>query len=484
VLKVSDILSWDNYYKLPLLITATCSFTGYDDPNLVSAGEHALLSKKGGAIGLLTTVRAVYSNDNFRLTSAVFDTLLSNRNQEELTIGDIMIRSKNQNWQDTTRINARKFALIGDPSLKLAIPKYKVLTTSINSTPILEFNDTINALDKVVIEGFIADKDGKVIEDFNGNLFPTVYDKHSKLITLQNDSRSRSSQFEQLNAVIYKGSTNVVNGLFKFEFIVPKDINYSYGPGKISYYAVSNLNKDASGHYSNFIVGGSGEGLAPDLEGPKINLFMNDENFLSGGITDDSPTLLVKLQDESGINVTGNGIGHDLIAVLDSNNQNVFILNRFYESEENDFKKGKAIYPLSNLSPGKHSIKVKAWDVYNNSSEKEIYFEVKDGNNREIFNLYNYPNPFSDQTTFSFEHDIQGSEIDVTLEIFNSAGQQIKVLNQAIYSSGYRINGINWTGENNLGISLNSGVYFYRVHISNNEGKERHSSFQKMIIIR
>jgi hypothetical protein len=487
VLQVNDILSWDNYNKMPLVITATCSFTGYDDPGLISAGEYALLSEKGGAIGLMTTVRAVYSLENERLTASVFDTIFSYDNDVSLTIGEIIQRAKNNNWQDTARINARKFALIGDPSMKLALPKLRIQTTSINGKPVDNVinADTLGALQRVTITGIITDTEGNKINDFNGTVFPTIFDKKSRLNTLANDARSRVTDFSIHKSVIYKGAATAVNGAFKFEFIVPKDIDYTIGNGRISYYAINQqATIDAAGSFNTFSIGGSSSDIVVDETGPEIKLSMNNEDFVYGGHTTSDPILLVDLYDENGINVTGNSIGHDLVATLDGDEKNSYLLNEFYVSATDDYKNGKVRFPLKNIPPGRHTLTVKAWDVANNSSESLIEFVVREGEDMEIKNVYNFPNPFSTNTQFMFEHAMEGSELDILIHIYTLSGKVVKTIEENILSNGFRINNLNWDGRDDFGDKIGKGIYLYKIKVTDRQfNVTEESDFQKLAII-
>jgi hypothetical protein len=282
-------------------------------------------------------------------------------------MGEILRISKNSNSSDTTGINARKFTCIGDPSMRLAFPTYDVVTTKIREKEVTEnFTDTLRALDRVTIEGFIADFDGSIKSDFNGKIFPTIYDKKINQTTLANDG-GQTKDFSLQKNIIFKGAASVNNGQFSFTFVVPRDIDYTFGTGKISYYATNEVNEDAAGFFSDIIIGGSNPNAINDDKGPLVELFMDDENFAFGGLTDENPTLLVKLSDDNGINVAGNSIGHDLNGVLDDDSRNSFILNDFYEAELDDYTKGTVEYPLFSLEEGRHTIKVKAWDVANNS---------------------------------------------------------------------------------------------------------------------
>lgn len=241
---------------------------------------------------------------------------------------------------------------------------------------------------------------------FTGNVYPVVYDKISTLRTLKNDPQSAIANFLLYkNMPLFKGKASVTNGDFTFSFIVPKDIDYQFGKGRISYYADNANYIDAHGYTNDIVIGGSADSFRVDNAGPKMDLYMNDEKFVFGGTTTTDPILLMILSDSSGINTVGNGIGHDLTAILDDNTQNKVVLNDYYESELDNYKRGKVKYPYAKLTEGRHTLKVKAWDVHNNSSEDYTEFIVANDAKLALSHVYNYPNPFTTHTEFMFEHN-------------------------------------------------------------------------------
>ena len=487
VLQTNDILSWTNFNKLPLFVTATCSFTGYDDPNFTTAGELVLLNPNGGGIGLFTTVRAVYSSSNERLTKAVFEQLFEKVDGEHPPIGELMRLGKNSNSQDTTNINARKFTLIGDPSMDLALPKYNVVTDKIDGITIEAGQiDTIRAVQKVTIEGYIEDRNGGVLSDFNGKIFPTIYDKKTIVENLGQDATSRVLPFDIQKNVLFKGTASVRNGRFQFSFVVPKDINYEFGLGKISYYAENGV-VDAAGFYNNIIIGGTNPNAATDNEGPLVEVFMNDSTFIFGGVTDPNPTLFVQLSDENGINIAGTSIGHDLTGVLDNNTQNTLQLNDFYESKLDSYTEGTVRFPLKDLAVGTHQIKIKAWDVCNNSSEGFTEFLVSTSAEGALEQVLNYPNPFTTNTDFQFSHNLgSGQLLEVQVRIFTVSGRLVKTIDSQVISEGNRVSGINWDGRDDYGGNLARGVYLYKVSIrpTATSSTTTDSDFQKLVLIK
>ncbi len=488
VLRGQDIEAWNNPFRMPLFITATCSFTGYDEPLYNSAGERAIKNPDGGAIALMTTTRDVYSGQNELLTRAVFDNLFKKVEGHYLTIGEIMRISKNSISTNATRIqNARKFSIIGDPAMKLAIPEYQVIATEMNGKPYIgEVVDTIRALEKVTVKGYIGGANGQIISNFNGELQSTVFDKVQVAKTRGNDEESSEREFDIQNRVIFKGNATIENGEFEFSFVVPQDIRFEYGEGKISFYASDRVNRDAHGYFSEFIIGGASQPEISDNEGPEIQIFMDDESFEFGGTTGKDPVLIVKLFDETGINVSGSSIGHDLEAVLDGDTRNSYILNDFYEASMDDFTSGEARFPLFDLEEGRHTIEITAWDIANHFSKEYTEFVVAPNAEIALKNVLCYPNPVSDFARFRFSHNRPGSQLDVRIRIFTSSGQLVHTIQETVFSDGSQVDGIFWDG-NSLGGELSEGIYFYHVELeyrTPGEIQKGRSEFEKMVIIK
>lgn len=491
ILNISEIKTWINEDRLPLFLTATCSFTGYDDPGFVSAGEETLLNPQGGAVALLSTVRAVYANENAILTEEALVNLFTPIDNTLPTIGEALQHAKNSFTSPAITTNSRKFSLIGDPTLVLAIPKYNVETLEVNNHDVSDgVADTLRALQKVTIKGRITGNNGELLTNFNGVVYPTVYDKPTTVTTLGQDETSRVRNFTVQHNILFKGRASVQNGVFQFTFVIPKDINYAYGVGKISYYAADESQMaDAAGYFNRVIIGGTAPGGLADDRGPLVNVYMNTKDFVFGSITNDRPVLLVELEDDNGINVAGNSIGHDLEGVLNDDTQNSLLLNDFYEAELDDYTKGSVRYPLSKLPDGLHKIRVKAWDVSNNSGEGYTEFVVASSEQIALQKVLNYPNPFTDRTCFQFDSNLANQNVDVLIQIYTVSGRLVKTIEQQIYSDGAlrRDDCISWDGRDDFGDQLARGVYLYKVKVRAIAGTatlQGESDFEKLVILK
>ena len=475
--QLADINSWSNYNKLALFITATCEFARYDDPTRVSAGEFVFLNKKGGGVALLSTSRATFASSNLSLNMAIYrNNIFEKVNGKYPCFGDVIMNSKVLGGN-----NDSKFVLIGDPALQLAYTEYGAKTVKINSHVVEEtVADTLRALSKVKIEGVVTDEDDNQLTWFNGTVFPTVYDKFAEIVTYGDENPSKT--FLLRKNILFNGKTSVTNGSFSFEFIMPKDISYNYGEGRISYY-LRNDTTDGNGYYENIIIGGFNENAEEDNEGPDISLYMNDTTFKSGNITDRNPDLLAFLYDESGINTTGNGIGHDILAVIDDDQNKTYNLNDYYEADNGSFQKGKLRYPFSNLEDGPHVLSLRVWDIYNNSSTAYIEFVVMAEDELVIKNLMNYPNPFISETNFVFDHNQSGQDLQVKIQIYTLSGQIIRTIEVQMTPEGYKSAPIKWDGLNDNGSRISKGFYIYRVTVRKENGSVA-SKTAKLVFLR
>ena len=482
ILDQDMVNNWNNPDRLPLFITATCDFAPYDNPTINSIGENILLRPKTGAIGLLTTTRVVFAFSNRIINNNYLQFALQpDANGKYKTLGDAIKDAKNFTYQSSGDItNNRKFTLLGDPALMLAFPALRVRATKVNGIPVA-VADTLSSTEKIVMEGEITDLSGNVLTSFNGNIYPTVFDKPQMVNTLANDPGSSVASFQTQTNILFKGKASVINGRFSFTFKVPKDINYQYGKGKLSLYAEDG-SKDANGFFTNFIIGGAGNNIGGDNAGPEIKPYLNDELFANGGITNQNPVLILKLADSSGINTVGTGIGHDIVATLDNNNKKYFILNDFYQSELNSYQKGVVRFQLPELEPGPHSIKIKAWDVLNNSNEASLDFTVAREEELQLSHVLNYPNPFTTSTSFWFEHNKPGQPLQVHLQIMTITGRTVKTFSRTITTDGNRSAEIQWDGKDDYGDRLGRGVYLYKLRVVTPDKKKK-EVIEKLVIL-
>jgi hypothetical protein len=464
--------AWNNPDKLPLFITATCDFAPYDNPAVDALGSNILLRDRTGGIALMTTTRPVFAFSNRIINGNYLRFALERGSDGHFpSLGQAVLRTKNYTYQTLGDVaNNRKFTLLGDPALTIALPELEVHTTAINGQPKGSVPDTLKALNRYTISGIVTDRNGVWQQDFNGTIYPSVYDKEQSVTTLGNDPTSPVTSFTVRSAQLYNGKVQASGGKFSYTFIVPKDINYPYGKGKLSYYG-SSSGADAAGHDPDVIVGGQGNGVQDDGQGPKIKAYLNDEKFVNGGLSNETPVLIVRLADSSGINIVGTGIGHNMTAVLDGDTKNTIVLNDYYEADADSYQKGAVRYQLSKLDEGIHTLVIRAWDVFNNSADYALDFKVMHKETLALRHVLNYPNPFTTQTRFWFEHNRPGEDLRVQVQILTITGKLVKTIAKTINTPGNRSEDIMWDARDEFEGRLGRGVYIYRLRVTSGEGQ-------------
>lgn len=489
-----DAQTVNNICKYNLFVTVTCEYTKFDDPNRDTAGEFTFWNTTGGAIGLITTTRQIFVTVGVSYNEVLEDYLFAFGSNDYPSMAEALRLTKIDN--NISGLSQKRLVFfIGDPAMKLSIAKPDVRLTRINDVPITQPTDTLKALSYAKLAGEVVDVNGNPLTNYNGILTATLYDKQVARQTLGNDGVSDADgliilDFDTLGEVLFKGQASIENGQFEFDFIVPRDIGIPVGNGKLSFYAqTTNSTSNEAGANFDIKIGGINENAPEDNIGPVINLYMNDENFVSGGITNESPTLLAKLQDENGIN-TASGIGHDITAVLDGDETNPIILNDYYQANVDDYTNGVVSYPFRDLEPGLHTLRLKAWDVYNNSSTMEIQFTVFDKDEELVINnVLNYPNPFVNYTEFWFNHN-SPDPLDVSVQIFTVSGKLVRTINGQT-GSGECCNGgssslsrsIIWDGRDDFGDKIGKGVYVYKLKVKSNRLNKQVEKIQKLVIL-
>ncbi|PHR70864.1 MAG: hypothetical protein COA67_07665 [Lutibacter sp.] len=477
ILEISEIQGWSNFNTLPLIITITCEFSKFDNPLRLAGGEYIVWNKDGGSISLITTTREIYINVGRIFNERLMKVLLT-FNDEDFTIAEALMIVKNQ----TTTSQRLFIYYLGDPAMKLAVPKADVRLTQMNGVDIATSLDTIKALSHVTFNGIVTDPSGNLLTDYNGELSATVFDKEIIRTTLDNDNFGITMEFDALESKIFRGRAAVENGLFTFDFIAPRDLRIAYGKGKLSFYADNDI-IDKAGYNFDVTIGGINENAPEDNIGPEIQLYMNDESFVDGGNTNASPLFLAVLEDENGINTSITAVDHDIVAVLDGDTANPFILNDYYQTELNDYTKGKVKYPLRNLETGMHTIELCAWDTYNNPSCATLTFVVVNDADMVLDNVLNYPNPFINHTEFWFNHNKPNEPLEVQIQIFTVSGKLVKTINQLVQSTGNLSRSVTWNGLDDFGDKIGKGVYVYKLNVKSTLSNAKAEKYEKLVIL-
>jgi Peptidase family C25 len=462
ILTLGDIAGWRNLDNMPLLLTATCEFGRYDNPNVTSGAELTLLSAQGGAIGLLTTTRPVFASTNFLLNKAFFNTVFEPINGQMPRLGDIMIRTKNNSFSDV--IN-RNFALLGDPSMRLAYPRQTLTLTQVNNRPI-QNAAPLRALERVQIEGQISDP------TFEGTVWITVTDKPRRR-TIRSNQGDRFSYAEFDNR-LFEGRASVRAGKFSASFVIPKDIDYQIGKGRVFLYAIAkDSTSDAVGVWEP-LIGGSTE-LQVDNTPPQLRAYWNDASFKEGDEIAPQAVLHVELADDNGLNLSVAGLGHEMLATLDDSIE--VVLNPFFLNDLDDFRKGKIRYLWPDLALGEHILRIKVWDNYNNPAEVSLRFRVGLPTQKPV-SILAYPNPFSDVVQIQIEHPLPGKELIGRGQIFDALG---RLLGEETHIFLAEDTLVRWQWSPSKWTGITQGMYFYHIFVESAEGTFRTQGSTKLL---
>ncbi len=476
-----------NSPRLPLWLTASCDYTRFDAYS-TSAGELAMLNARGGAVGLITTTRVVYISDNQRI-NLVYNRHLYDRKADgtHYTLGEIQMKTKQaravSGSEDKNDLN---FILLGDPALRLAYPDAnKVIVDSINGiAPGSDATVQMKAGSITKVKGHVETYGGSRLAGFDGKITTTAMDSRKLVTTLNNagyvyDDGPDTIQFMARTNTLFIGNDSVRGGEFEMQFAVPLDINYSNDSGLLSFYAW-NDSVEANAEFDDFIVGGAVEDVDTDGMGPDIYAYLNTPDFVYGGQVNESPVLYATFMDEDGMNISESGLGHNIVAIIDDDPNLTYVLNDYYTQTES-YMRGNVVYKLPALAAGRHKMKIRAWDVFNNSSSTMLEFEVVNGLKPSLTEV-NCISPATEQTTFFVTHDRPNSDVTVMLEVFDYAGG-VLFKTEMEDRTGSGIYTYDWDLRDNAGASFESGVYIYRVSMSA-EGGEYESKAGKIVIVR
>ena len=477
VLRITDFGEASSL-RLPLWVTAACDVAPFDGQS-DNIGETAMFNKKGGSIAFYGTTRTVYASYNRLQNQSFMKYLLASKNGRRLTIGEAAYLAKNDFVSGSTEMltNKLQYVLLGDPALTLASPTEQAVIDSINGKAVADGIQQLKAGSKVTLKGHLPGH-----ADFNGVVTITVRDIEETIVGKQNDpvATETALEFQDRPNTIYNGSDSIRNGQFSFSFAVPKDISYSDKTGLFLVYAVNNdKSLSAHGECESFTLTGT-EDLSNDGVGPSIYCYLNSESFVNGSTVNATPYFYAELTDKDGINVSG-GIGHDLELIIDNDMNLTYQLNERFQYDFGDYCKGKVDYVLPELSDGPHKLLFRAWDAQNNSSVAELSFVVNATQQPTLSNVICTKNPATTSTSFVISHDRAGSEVDVELEVFDTSGRLLWRKSETGIPTDQTYT-IDWDLTTGNGSRLKTGVYLYRVLISNN-GSSKASQAKKLIVL-
>ena len=464
-------------------ITASCDIAPFDSP-LESMGLNLMANAEGGAIGMLSTTRTVYASLNGTINRAFSRYVVSRSDNGRLNaLGDALRLAKNELVTSGTGENDRSenkihYVLLGDPALRLAVAELTAVVDRFNGADAAATGQA-KAGSVITVSGHI-ECNGERLDSYRGLLSSTVFD-NERLIVCHNNLKTADEPFEfmQRDRILYSGTDSVRNGEFTFSFPVPMDINYSDEKGRILLFVHGNDGRNANGSYDNFTVGGTAQGLSRDSIGPDIHLYLNTPSFQYGQSVNATPMLVVELSDSSGLNTSGNGLGHDILLVIDNNPNWTWVLNGLFEQTEGDYTSGRVRFSIPELPEGKHEIMLRAWDVMNNSSTVYLGFKVV-SDLKPRFTVDVTASPARERTSFVITHDRPGTDTSVTIQVASSDGT-VQWVTTCRDNTGSGVTVVDWNLSGSSGHRMQPGLYIVRATV-NNAGAASSASC-KMVIV-
>lgn len=468
LLEWTDIQNFSNT-RLPFLYAATCDFARYDQDN-PSGAEVLWNNPRGGIIATICPARTVLIAQNGTLSKLIgkymFDDSTPGQGRR---IGDIMIDAKN-NYPGSDN-NKLKFIILGDPAMRFRMPENSVAVTAIGDNGLDDSGNmpVLEARGRTVISGVVKNADGSVNTGFNGLLELTLYDAE-KVYETHTTPAGLSHTYNNHGSLLFRGMTKVIDGKWSSTLIIPTDVEQLYTNALISCYAYSNEGTEAHGSFKDFYIFGYDDSAPEDNDGPQIHYFaLNREDFEDGALVHTSPVVMAKISDESGINLSSLGIGHQITLTLDDRTY-FDDVNTYYTPDTEDFTAGSILYPLPELEAGEHTLRLTVWDNANNSASADISFNVAAAKRPEIYDLSTDVNPARDNVTFTLSTDRPMASVECTVEVFDLNGRRVWSSNRTTSTDMLASISVQWDLCTAQGVRVPRGIYLYRATVTSPDG--------------
>lgn len=474
------------YNRLPIWITSTCDFANFDHFS-TSAGEEVLLNEQSGAPALITTTRVVLDQPNYNLNRSLIKKLFERTpNKRGYRLGSVLSEAKTPTEggyiSKSDTVNKLSFFVLGDPALSLRLPTHKIRVKTINGA---ETNGRIplKALQPVVMEGDVIDLDtDEIDEQFNGQLYVSVFDSKQELTTFP-DNKGRTSSIHDYPSIIYAGLANVSAGRFQCRFIVPKDLIYTGTEGRANFYSYdSERGLEATGYDKSFYIEhGLGQEEMDSTPPTVERCFLGSEAFKNGGKVNETPLFVAQLFDQSGINYSGLGTGHDITLSIEGATTAIYNLNAYFTPSSLEAGKGQVAFTLPSLNPGDHKATFTVWDIFNNVSTYQFDFRVVTGIAPLGVTATVHPNPVrTDNITVSVQSNQPAVEMSCYIELYDFTGRRVMQSPKTSISSSLTAPA---TLSVHLDDSLSDGLYLYKVYVGH-RSEEMSSATGKLVLQR
>ena len=433
----------DNGRRLPFMYTAASQVGVFDKPDQQSIPEVLMNRPDGGVIGFISAARVGYHHSNMVLARE-FHRLMYRSEEDHLPLPlglALTIAKQNVTGTEKARTNMQRYCLIGDPAMRLARPRYYVA---------LDVPDSMRALEEIRVSGRILDPERRPVEDFTGTALVQAFDSSTRSMLDQ-------IAYQRVGVPIFRGRVPVAAGRFETAFRVPKDISYKEDNGRVSAYVWRDDATAAFGAVDSLVLAGTASGVTADETGPEITIrFKGQNDFTSGDFISSEAVLEAVISDPNGINITGE-TGHEMEFRVDDR---LFIVTEFFHNT-GDYRSGLLEFPLLALEPGTHTLRLKAWDTFNNSSQLEAEVRVSEGEEAVLSRLLFHPNPMRDGGDFTYTLEVAAES--VRIRVFSLAGRLVDELSG---TENADFNRVPWAPPGELA----NGTYLYQVEVELADG--------------
>lgn len=505
---VINIFDFDNFRgeNLPLWVTASCDIMPFDGTE-TTIGETALLNPKGGCIAFFGTMRMVFAAYNKHINNAFLHFILADDEEgKPMTFGEAHRLAKNyvSTHEDPT-VNKLQYTLLGDPALRITRPSAHCVVDSmtVNGTKYdMEENPKVSAGANLKVFGHVETantapnkftdgigldyskrpKPGLPLTDIQGVVSLQLRDSEEEIVCRDNPDEGERFVFKDRTKTLFNGSDSIRGGAYGITLVVPRDINYADKSGLLTLYVLSNDHTlEGHGENSSFILGGTTPQVNDSI-GPSVYCYLNSPAFSNGGTVNATPFFYAEINDRDGINVSGTSIGHDLTLIIDDDYRQTYSLNNNFQFDFGSYTSGNTYYNIPRLSEGAHKLTFRAWDILNNPTTAVLQFYVDPGLSPNVVNINATHNPAKTYTTFVITHDHIGSELRAMVDILDMSGRHL----HTIESSDTPMTAtmfVDWDLHTSTGAALQTGVYLYRVRLSDN-GAVTTSKAKKLVVVR
>ncbi|MFH0777006.1 MAG: FlgD immunoglobulin-like domain containing protein, partial [Candidatus Eisenbacteria bacterium] len=334
--------------------------------------------------------------------------------------------------------------LLGDPAVQLSVPRMEVVF------------DT-SGVDTVRL-GEVVTTSGEILE--GGNPATWVNGDVDVVVAGSQISRNPGTQYYLPGYTMFHGRASVERGRFDFSFVVPVDTVVAGPRGRTRGYSL--VAPDGAGVQFPFVI--SREAVPPvDTTGPLIVLrFDNDARYVAA-----RSVLRITLSDEHGINTTGTNSSNSILLQIDRALQPVNLTSSFAYLQDS-YQQGSIDYLLPELVVGPHTVTLIAHDNVGNGNSRELTFEVVEEGVLSLRDVFNYPNPFKDETYIAFELTMDAL---IDIKIFTVSGEPVVEL-YAGEQGRIGQNHFGWDGRDSDGHAVANGVYIYKIEATDGQGRK------------